>query len=122
MALFVGRIPRGLTSKELDEAFSKFGKLTRCDVKGGYGFVTYSNEKDAEEAISNMNNTELKGSTINVEWTKGKERKRSGRSNRYDPYRDDRRRSRSKSRSRSRSRSRSPRRSSRRSSRRSRSR
>jgi RNA recognition motif. (a.k.a. RRM, RBD, or RNP domain) len=32
-SLFVGRIPRGTNEKELEEIFSKIGKLNRCEIK-----------------------------------------------------------------------------------------
>ena len=33
--LFVGRLPRGSRSRELEDVFYKYGKMTRCDVKQG---------------------------------------------------------------------------------------
>lgn len=33
MSIFVGRIPRGTDEKELEEIFSKIGKLSRCEIK-----------------------------------------------------------------------------------------
>ena len=33
--LFVGRLPRGSRSSELEDVFYKYGKMTRCDVKQG---------------------------------------------------------------------------------------
>ena len=33
--LFVGRLPRGTRSSELEDVFYKYGKMTRCDVKQG---------------------------------------------------------------------------------------
>lgn len=33
--LFIGRLPRGSRSRELEDVFYKYGKMTRCDVKQG---------------------------------------------------------------------------------------
>jgi arginine/serine-rich splicing factor 4/5/6 len=40
-------------------------------VKGNFGFVTYADERDAEEAMKECKNKEVRGSRINVEWAKG---------------------------------------------------
>lgn len=36
--LFVGRLPRGSRSRELEDVFYKYGKMTRCDVKQGEAY------------------------------------------------------------------------------------
>ena len=33
--LFIGRLPRGSRTSELEDVFYKYGKMTRCDVKQG---------------------------------------------------------------------------------------
>jgi RNA recognition motif-containing protein len=33
MALFVGRVASGARRRDLEDAFSRFGKMIRCDVK-----------------------------------------------------------------------------------------
>lgn len=35
MALFIGRIAREATPKDLENLFGKYGKMTRCDLKKG---------------------------------------------------------------------------------------
>ncbi|EPB83212.1 hypothetical protein HMPREF1544_10060 [Mucor circinelloides 1006PhL] len=66
MALFVGRIPREMNNRDLEDAFSKYGKITRLDVKTGFGFVEYDDKRDAEDAIKGINE---KGELV-VEWAK----------------------------------------------------
>ena len=34
MALFIGRIGRDVRTKDMEEAFGKYGKLKRCEIKG----------------------------------------------------------------------------------------
>jgi len=123
MALFVGRISRDVRDRDLEDAFSKFGKLKRCDLKGSFGFVTFEDERDAEDALKEMDNKDLCGTRIHAEWAKV-----SGKSSRTNRGREDseekcyecggrghlardcrRRAERYRGRSRSRSRSRSPR-------------
>jgi RNA recognition motif-containing protein len=51
--------------------FEKFGTLKRCDIKGSFAFVTFEDERDAEDALEECNGKDLQGSKINVEWAKG---------------------------------------------------
>ena len=39
--LYVGRLPRGCTPSELEDAFKKFGEVRFVDVKGDFGFVVW---------------------------------------------------------------------------------
>jgi len=126
MALFIGRCA-DLRTRDLEDTFTKFGKLTRCEIKGTYGFITYEDERDAEEAIKECNGKEVSGIRITVDWSKdsgrysGPSRDRNDRRDKRDDKcfncgdrghfardcrkRDSRRRSRSRSPRRRRSRS-----------------
>ncbi|KAF7727485.1 hypothetical protein EC973_007463 [Apophysomyces ossiformis] len=55
MALFIGRIPREMNPRDLEDRFSKFGKITRLDVKQGFGFVEFEDKRDAEDALTGVN-------------------------------------------------------------------
>jgi len=39
--LFIGRLSRNTRTRDLEEVFETYGRLTRCDIKYGskYGFV-----------------------------------------------------------------------------------
>ncbi len=43
------------------DLFGKYGRLTRCDGKGSFGFVTYEDERDAEDAIAAIDGKTLLG-------------------------------------------------------------
>ncbi|KAI8878467.1 hypothetical protein K501DRAFT_31021 [Backusella circina FSU 941] len=66
MALFVGRIPRSMSNRDLEDTFAKFGKITRLDVKKGFGFVEFEDKRDGEDALKSING---KGELV-VEWAK----------------------------------------------------
>jgi hypothetical protein len=34
MSLFIGRLGRDVRTMDLEDAFRRFGKMTRCEVKG----------------------------------------------------------------------------------------
>lgn len=72
--LFVGGLPYSVTDSKLNEIFSEIGPVDSATVimdrmtsqSKGFGFVEMENEKDAEEAISKLNETEVDGKRIVV--------------------------------------------------------
>jgi len=72
--LFVGSLPYSTTNPQLEEIFSKFGKVVSCEIiadrfsgqSKGFAFVEMENDKEADEAISKLNGTELEGRKIIV--------------------------------------------------------
>jgi RNA recognition motif-containing protein len=72
MALYVGRLPFSVSPREVERLFEKHGRITRCNVKKGFGFVEFSHNKDAEDAIKELDGHEFQGEKIVVEWAKTK--------------------------------------------------
>jgi RNA recognition motif-containing protein len=70
MSLFVGRLNDRVSKRDLEDAFGHYGRLVRCDVKSTFAFVTFEDERDAEDAVSELHGREIAGCRINVEWTK----------------------------------------------------
>ncbi|KAG0768263.1 hypothetical protein G6F57_010004 [Rhizopus arrhizus] len=68
MSLFVARIPRDMNNRDLEDAFSKYGKITRFEVKReGFGFVEFDDKRDAEDAMKGIHETVAE---LVVEWAK----------------------------------------------------
>jgi RNA recognition motif-containing protein len=44
------------------DLFKKYGHLKRCELKSNYAFVTYEDERDAEEAMRELQGYQLGGS------------------------------------------------------------
>ncbi|RWS30094.1 RNA-binding protein 4B-like isoform X2 [Leptotrombidium deliense] len=65
--LFVGRLPEGCTSKDLEDLFGKYGQVTECDVVGKFGFVHLSKREEAEECIKKLHKYQFMGSQLSVE-------------------------------------------------------
>ncbi|XP_055336983.1 U1 small nuclear ribonucleoprotein 70 kDa-like isoform X2 [Paramacrobiotus metropolitanus] len=74
-SLFIGRIPKHVRVRELEDIFSRYGPLSRCDIKysgtgSAFAFVDYEDRRDAEDAIKYENGRELHNYNIVVEWAK----------------------------------------------------
>ncbi len=73
--LFVGGLAWRTTDAELREAFEQFGEVTDAKVitdrdtgrSRGFGFVTFANDDDADQAKAEMNGKDLDGRTIRVD-------------------------------------------------------
>eukprot|EP01037_Dinobryon_pediforme_P019623 gene19623-20073_t len=63
--IFVGKIlPDTVTEADLQEAFSKYGDVTKIDFKGTYAFVFYDELEDCEAAIKHLDGAEINGSEV----------------------------------------------------------
>ncbi|ESO04175.1 hypothetical protein HELRODRAFT_191738 [Helobdella robusta] len=82
--LFIGRLNKNTRTRDLEEIFETYGKITRCEIKYNngpesgktiYGFVDFEDRRDAADAIRYENGRTVCGSKIIVEWSKGTPRK-----------------------------------------------
>ena len=72
--LFVGGLSWDTTTEDLTAAFAKFGQVVDATVildratgrSRGFGFVTFANPPDANEAVKAMNGAELDGRILKV--------------------------------------------------------
>ena len=72
--LFVGGLSWDTSSEGLRTAFAKFGAIIEATVipdretgrSRGFGFVTFENPRDADEAVKQMNGAELDSRTLKV--------------------------------------------------------
>ena len=72
--LYIGGLSWNTDEAILRSTFEKFGDLDEVKVisdrdtgrSRGFGFITFSDREQADEAISAMNGTELDGRTITV--------------------------------------------------------
>ena len=96
--LFVGGLSFSTTSSQLEDIFSKIGKVISCEVikdrdtgqSKGFGFIEMENDKEAGEAIEKLNDTELEGKKIVVNVAKPRVERPRFDNRGGGPRRDDR--------------------------------
>ncbi|XP_023226362.1 RNA-binding protein Rsf1-like isoform X1 [Centruroides vittatus] len=93
-SVFVGGLGDNLSRDDLEREFSKYGKLNSIWVAQnppGFAFIEYDDDRDADEAIKNMNGVVINGSRIRVEMSRGSGRGgRGGRGRGRGGWRDER--------------------------------
>ena len=53
--MYVGNIALDTRDRDLEKFFKGYGRLRDIVIKNGYGFVEFSDYRDAEEAVSDLN-------------------------------------------------------------------
>ncbi|TKY64112.1 Serine/arginine-rich splicing factor RS31 [Spatholobus suberectus] len=71
--VFAGNLEYDTRQSELERLFSKYGRIDRVDMKSGFAFVYYEDERDAEEAIRALDNIPFghEKRRLSVEWARG---------------------------------------------------
>ena len=72
--IFVGNLSFGTTQEDLEVAFSQFGSVESVNIitdrdtgqPRGFAFVEMTHTKEAQNAISQLNGTEMHGRSLNV--------------------------------------------------------
>jgi len=76
--VFIGGISNRVTENDVERFFDGFGKILEINLKQGYGFVEFDDNRDADDAVYEMNNQTLCGGRVTVEHAKGTPRGRGG--------------------------------------------
>ncbi|GLT66886.1 hypothetical protein SLA2020_392290 [Shorea laevis] len=69
--LYVGHLSSRTRSRDLEDMFSRYGRVRDVDMKRDYAFVEFSDPRDADDARYALNGRELDGSRLIVEFAKG---------------------------------------------------
>ena len=86
MNLYVGNLPYRITEDQLRSAFEEFGSVASCSIitdratgqSKGFGFLEMPENREAEEAIHQMNGRDLMGRKINVNEARPRESRGPG--------------------------------------------
>ncbi|XP_057439694.1 serine/arginine-rich splicing factor RS31-like isoform X2 [Lotus japonicus] len=71
--VFVGNFEYETRQSELERLFAKYGRIERVDMKSGFAFVYFEEERDAEDAIRALDNFPFgyEKRRLSVEWARG---------------------------------------------------
>jgi RNA recognition motif-containing protein len=67
--LYVGNLDYSATNEQLEELFSKYGKVNQVDIipGRGFGFVEMSDPSEAEKAKEELDGTDFAGRTLRID-------------------------------------------------------
>lgn len=73
--LFIGGLSWGTDENTLRQRFEEYGQVEKAEIvkdrdtgrSRGFGFVRYTNDQDADNALAAMNDTEFDGRVIRVD-------------------------------------------------------
>ena len=66
--LFIGNVSSKANFSELEKLFAEYGRVSSFDVSAANGYVEYENQKDANEAIKNLDGYKFSGKRLEVEY------------------------------------------------------
>ncbi|XP_024993301.1 serine/arginine-rich splicing factor RS31-like isoform X1 [Cynara cardunculus var. scolymus] len=71
--IFCGNFEYETRQSDLERLFGRYGRVERVDMKSGFAFVYYEDERDAEDAIHALDNTPFgyDRRRLSVEWARG---------------------------------------------------
>ncbi|KAL2468818.1 Serine/arginine-rich splicing factor RS31 [Forsythia ovata] len=71
--IFCGNFEYETRQSDLERLFSKYGRVERVDMKSGFAFVYFEDERDAEDAIHGLDSTPFgyDRRRLSVEWARG---------------------------------------------------
>jgi len=72
--IFVGGLPPNSSEEEIKEIFEPFGPISRCDLKGGFCFIEFQDERDADDVLKKADEFTLGGNNLKVERSRGGDR------------------------------------------------
>ncbi|XP_072047791.1 serine/arginine-rich splicing factor 7-like [Amphiura filiformis] len=79
--VYVGDLPSGASRQELEDSFCKHGQLKNVWVARnppGFAFVEFEDDRDAKDAVRDLDGTEICGRRVRVELSSGQSRRGGG--------------------------------------------
>eukprot|EP00801_Mesodinium_rubrum_P003520 Mrub_03520.p1 GENE.Mrub_03520~~Mrub_03520.p1 ORF type:complete len:383 (-),score=105.47 Mrub_03520:272-1420(-) len=75
--IYVGRLPRDISEKDVERNFGKFGKIVYMKHKEDYAFIEYDNFKSAKKAVEAMDTKDMGTTRIKVQHSENKAEKKN---------------------------------------------
>ncbi len=83
--LYVGNLDYSATNEQLEELFSKYGKVNQVDIipGRGFGFVEMSDPSEAGKAKDELDGTEFAGRTLRIDEARPRKERQGREYRRY---------------------------------------
>ncbi|CAI2329875.1 unnamed protein product [Caenorhabditis sp. 36 PRJEB53466] len=85
--VYIGRLPNRASERDVEHFLRGYGKLSDVIMKNGFGFVDFVEQRDADDAVHDLNGKELCGERVIVEFPRRKVGYNEEKSGRGDDYR-----------------------------------
>jgi len=91
MNIYIGNLSYEVTEQDLKQAFETFGEVESVKIikdkytnrSKGFGFVEMPDNTNAQSAINDLNDTEIKGRTVKVNEARPRSESGGGRGRRF---------------------------------------
>jgi len=74
MSIWVGRLSYDARERDIEDLFHKFGRIRRIELKKGFAFVEFEDERDGEDALHELDGVDFLGNRIVIERARGRRR------------------------------------------------
>ncbi|MBA7696774.1 hypothetical protein ES703_105425 [subsurface metagenome] len=83
--LYVGNLDYSATNEQLEELFSKYGKVSQIDIipGKGFGFVEMAEQSEAEKAKEELDGSDFMGRSLKVDEARPRREKPNREYRRY---------------------------------------
>jgi len=72
--VYVGGITAECRDRDIESFFNGFGHIKQVNIKKGFAFCVFDDERDAEDAVKELNGRRLMGERVKLEFAKGERR------------------------------------------------
>merc|ERR1711937_483277 len=70
-SVWMGGLPERVRSREIEDFFKGYGRILDVAIKSKYAFIEFEDERDADDAIRDLDDRRLNGSRVRLEKSKG---------------------------------------------------
>ncbi|KAF9174641.1 serine arginine-rich splicing factor [Mortierella sp. AD010] len=74
--VYLGRLSRDASDRDVENLFKNYGRLREVTLKNGFGFVEFSDPRDAKDAVYDIHGKDFMGERLVVELARGDRRDR----------------------------------------------
>uniref|UniRef100_A0A8R1HU81 RRM domain-containing protein n=1 Tax=Caenorhabditis japonica TaxID=281687 RepID=A0A8R1HU81_CAEJA len=70
--VYIGRLPSRASDRDIEHFFRGYGKISDVIMKNGFGFVEFQDQRDADDAVHDLNGKDMCGERVILEFPRRK--------------------------------------------------